>query len=173
MSAPYPIEALANTLLTRSEERGINVDPMKLQKLMYVAHGYYLAASGSPLIDEAFEAWQYGPVAPTIYHEFKHCGSHPIKRGARASRTIFELSDEDELDMSVDHPYLPDDDTLASQILDYVLDTYGAKSAVYLSDLTHKINSPWEKTKRVHSKMRNVPISNDLIAEHYKQLLDL
>jgi uncharacterized phage-associated protein len=65
MFGNYPIEAIANSILDECEKRGIRLTPMKLQKLLYLAHGYYVAITGQPLIDEDFEAWKYGPVAPS------------------------------------------------------------------------------------------------------------
>jgi hypothetical protein len=62
---------------------------MKLQKLIYLAHGYYFAVTGCPLVGEQFEAWQFGPVSPTIYHEFNRFSSSALKKGVRATRTVF------------------------------------------------------------------------------------
>jgi len=44
---------------------------MKLQKLVYYAHGWHLALNNEPLIDEQVECWQYGPVISSLFHEFK------------------------------------------------------------------------------------------------------
>jgi uncharacterized phage-associated protein len=37
-----------------------------------------LAINKEPLIDERVEAWNYGPVIPSLYHEFKNFGSGAI-----------------------------------------------------------------------------------------------
>ena len=67
MSAPYSAKAVANTLLSRSKELGINdITPMKLQKLIYYAHGWLLAFLGTALIKEGVQAWKYGPVIHTV-----------------------------------------------------------------------------------------------------------
>lgn len=167
MPAPYPVEALANTLLARAEAKGISVDPLKLQKLMYLAHGYYVGKVGVPLIDEDFEAWPYGPVVPTIYREFKRFGSRPIDSGERAEELSFaDFGDE----VEIDTPYLPDNDEIASQVVEYVFDTYGAKSGIYLSDLTHKISSPWDATRSLRSRQRNATIETHLIQDYFKKL---
>ncbi|QLH42366.1 MAG: DUF4065 domain-containing protein [Coxiellaceae bacterium] len=51
---------------------------MKLAKLIYVAHGWSLALNDVPLIDEAVQAWKFGPVIESVYHEFKHFGNDVI-----------------------------------------------------------------------------------------------
>src|SRR5215510_7158653 len=71
---PYDSKAAANWFL----DLGQPLTPMKLQKLVYFAHGWSLALTGVPLIKDAVEAWRYGPVIPALYHEFKHNGARPI-----------------------------------------------------------------------------------------------
>jgi uncharacterized phage-associated protein len=33
---------------------------------------------GQPLINEYFEAWDYGPVIPTVYYEFREYKDNPL-----------------------------------------------------------------------------------------------
>ena len=47
------------------------VTNLSLNKLLYFAQGHSLAENGKPLFDEPIEAWQYGPVVPSVYHTFK------------------------------------------------------------------------------------------------------
>jgi uncharacterized phage-associated protein len=54
------------------------VTAMKLQKMIYLAHGIYLVEQKEPLIDELIQAWQYGPVIPSVYHTLKYWGNNPI-----------------------------------------------------------------------------------------------
>lgn len=146
----------ANILLAAAEERGLALDPMKLQKLLFLANGYYLAMTGEPWIEESFQTWEYGPVIPSIYRYFRRFGSSAIERGTRI-RTLFSPpptpAANDELDTA----------------LNYVLDTYGSKRAVYLSELTHQIGSPWHKIWSEEGKNR--PIPNKNIREYYSHLV--
>ncbi len=167
MPGSYLIEALANSILAGAEDRKLRIDPLKLQKLMYLTHGYYLGASGNPLVDENFEAWPYGPVASTIYHEFKHFGSSFIPRGRRVlSLTIRDNSE----DIDEEEPYLPKSDALARDCINYVLEKYGSRTGVYLSDLTHKVGSPWERMAQRSMRRRGVTIENDEIREYFSTL---
>lgn len=38
----------------------------------------HLGRFGTPLIDESFEAWDYGPVVPLLYHKMKIFGADPV-----------------------------------------------------------------------------------------------
>ena len=75
----YPSAAIANEFLTLSFSDQKLVSPMKLLKLVYLAHGWHLAIKGKPLIDEQIQAWDYGPVIQNLYHEIKGFGCAGIK----------------------------------------------------------------------------------------------
>lgn len=46
----------------------------KLQKLCYYAQAWYLALTGTPLMNTWFEAWAHGPVSPILWHIYKDWG---------------------------------------------------------------------------------------------------
>lgn len=61
---------------TLCELRKWEISNLSLQKILYLAHMYHLGVnSGAPLILEEFEAWNYGPVVPDLYHRMKPFGS--------------------------------------------------------------------------------------------------
>lgn len=65
---------------TLCELRDWSVSNLELQKILYLAHMYHMAQhNGAPLINEAFEAWNYGPVVPEVYQHVKGFGSGPIQ----------------------------------------------------------------------------------------------
>ncbi len=68
----YPAISIANMFLESGERDNIPISPMKIQKLIYLAHGYYLYLYEEPLVDERLQAWKFGPVLPSIYHKCKH-----------------------------------------------------------------------------------------------------
>ena len=58
-----------------------------MQKILYIAHMLYLGLDENkddpePLINEKFQAWEFGPVAPTLYHHIKSFGARKVSRGA-------------------------------------------------------------------------------------------
>lgn len=135
----YSAKAVANYFIALAKKRGEKLTPMKLQKLVYFAHGWHLALTEHPLIDEKVEAWQYGPVIPSLYHEFKSYGKGSISEPAT------DL--DDSLNFVV--PELPVDspaDLYAKALIEKVFDVYGKYSGIQLSNLTHIKGSPWEQT---------------------------
>ena len=161
MSGPYLPKAIANAFLQRAFNDKKLVGHLKLQKLVYLAHGYYLAVTnGTPLIDEPFEAWDYGPVCRNLYDEFRDNGRSPINRLA----TDLDWDTEQDLPVPV-----PADDPAARKVIDFVYKTYLDRSPFSLSDLTHKAGWAWDKTRKADKfGLRNVDISNEAIMEDFK-----
>jgi uncharacterized phage-associated protein len=55
--------------------KSIPVDNLKLQKLLYYSQGTHLVLNdGKPLFPENVEAWDYGPVVPEVYREYRSFG---------------------------------------------------------------------------------------------------
>ncbi|WP_122279709.1 Panacea domain-containing protein [Pseudomonas syringae group genomosp. 3] len=95
--------------------------PMKLQKLCYYAQGY-LMAQGHELFPEDFQAWQHGPVIPTLYSEYKDYGWKSIAK---------------------EFPEQPSnlDDFISNELCDIVA-AYGRFDGAALSTMTHR-EKPW------------------------------
>ncbi|MCL6584270.1 MAG: DUF4065 domain-containing protein [bacterium] len=114
----YDAKAIANYFLDLAKSKGEKLTLMKLLKLIYFAHGWHLAITGKPLIDEQVEAWQYGPVIPSVYHEFKGFGNQPITR-SEIDPQLLKLFD-------IEVPAIHEDDSFTKSLLNKIWDTYGA-----------------------------------------------
>ena len=75
---PYDAIAIANWFLDRAFSGGDSLTPMKLQKMVYIAHGWSLGLSDNSLIHDAVEAWKWGPVIRSVYREFRDFGAETI-----------------------------------------------------------------------------------------------
>ncbi|MGB3470498.1 MAG: type II toxin-antitoxin system antitoxin SocA domain-containing protein [Erythrobacter sp.] len=170
----YSAKAIANTMLDIAEAHGETLSPLKLLKLVYIAHGWHLGFTKEPLVeDELAEAWQYGPVFPGIYHEFKKFGRSPIR--GRATEIEFpDIGSNGEIDLnpSVATPCVEKSDAFVMQLLEKVWSQYGRYSAIALSNLTHKEQTPWHRKHSDAENLRNVDIPNEMIEEHYSELVN-
>ena len=155
---PISADAVANYFIERSQGR---LTHMQLQKLVYISHGYALA-SGQPLIENAIEAWEYGPVIPALYHKLKQWGAKPVADVVRASGPAGRES----------VPRVPEDYELRP-ILDKVYETYGKLSGFELSTITHRPDTPWSRAAAQGTLRAGPRIPDPTIAEHYKKLLGL
>lgn len=55
----------------------------ELQKLLYMAQGFYLAETGEPLFQEDFQAWMHGPVNSGVFHKYKRLGYEQIAKPSK------------------------------------------------------------------------------------------
>ncbi len=128
----YPASAIAYAFVKKAIESGTPLTQMKIQKMVFFAHGYHLARWGRPLINETFEAWKFGPVVPAIYQDFKFFGSRPI--------------DDEGFEMFAPKQYK--DYKLDEEAEDAIAYTWEATkdlSATALSNWTHQPETPWYK----------------------------
>lgn len=76
-------EAVANYFIQKSFDTGIGLTPMKLLKLVYIAHGWHRGYFSENLINDAVQAWRYGPVIPDLYRKVKGYGRRDIDSQSR------------------------------------------------------------------------------------------
>lgn len=107
--------------------------PLKLQKLVYYAYARCLSHSGIRLFDERIEAWQNGPVIPSLYHALKEFGASPVPIEWGKCDSFRSRKWHDSIDS------IKDD-------IKMVNDKYGHLSAFDLVTLTHS-EKAWEKAR--------------------------
>ena len=142
----YDVKTVANEFLDLAKRDGGVLDPMKIQKLVYLAHGWNLAFTGEPLIKQQVEAWPYGPVIPNLYQEFKKFRASPITD--RASAPTNESVKEDE-----------------KRLMDAVWRKYGPLSSIQLSMLTHETGYAWALTMKESGPFSVIP--DELIRDEF------
>lgn len=135
---PYKPPHVANSILYKARQEGIEIRPLKLQKLMYYLHGWGLAIAGEPVVGEQFEAWPYGPVLSSVYHEFKMFGSDPITEYA----CEFDPESQEEKQQMVGL-----DNKKFYLLLDKVWNKYKIFSGPQLSAMTHADGTPWKEVR--------------------------
>ena len=78
----YDGRMVANFILDFCEQRGRIVTNLALQKIVYFCHVWSLILLGRALVRHKFEAWEFGPVLPYLYREFKELDRAAINRRA-------------------------------------------------------------------------------------------
>jgi uncharacterized phage-associated protein len=152
----YPASVIAYAFVKKGIEEGNYVTQMKLQKIVYFAHGYHLAKYGEPLINEEFEAWKFGPVVQTIYQDYKLYGSdNIIDTGLITNES--EALEGTKLDAS------------AMDAINYTWDVTKHLNAGQLSRWSHLEGSPWAQV--YNGKQPSIPIKNTAIEDYFKKVL--
>lgn len=152
--------AIANYFVKKSLDSGAELTPLKVIKLVYLAHGWHLGIKNEPLITEAVEAWKYGPVINSVYHAFKEYRNSQIT----ALKSIPVFSSEK---MTCITPLSSDQQVI--DLLDRVWQVYVNFSGVQLSTLTHETNSPWDIVwnQQLGKERKSAIIPNAVINSYY------
>ena len=142
--AKYLIYLASQKLVGDNNERE-GITNLKLQKVLYFAQAHYLAKLNRTLFSDKIEAWEYGPVVPTIYKKYKNQKSNPIILESDKSSLLKEDKKEVKL----------------------IWDIFGGYSAGRLVNITHA-HSPWKDAYKRH----NTTISNKSLKDYYTPLLN-
>ena len=157
----HSAKAIANAFLNLAAQHGEDVGPLKLQKLVYYAAGYYAGAYNEPLLSSSLEAWEHGPVAPDLHREFKEFGRNPITRLATDFDDDFELEEVP----------IPTEDKRAMGVVNFVWTTYKKYTGLQLSDMTHADGTPWATTRAATGSVKNAKISHEALHEYFSSLI--
>ena len=150
---------VANYILFECRRRNLRVTNLSLQKLIYFAHAIMLVEKKRPLVSVEFEAWQYGPVLPSVYQALKSFGSSSVDQPitglnpvTREQKTLEELDDLDSKD-----------------VCNRVVMSLAHLSPGRLVDLTHATEGPWDFVVKQATERANLGlrISNEVIAERF------
>jgi uncharacterized phage-associated protein len=161
----YDARAVANAMLGFAEAEGLRLTNLKLQKLLYLAHGYSLVREGRPLVKGGFEAWAYGPVSRTAYNAFKKYDDLPITERARRFDPV--MQQHFEIDVEIEQP--------AVFIIEEVVRYYGSWHEFDLVEFTHRPWSPWDSTVKSAEITTNVGmvIDEELIRTKFEGPVEL
>ncbi len=123
-----------------------SVTNLQLHKIMYIAHMIHMGQhSGARLINSSFEAWDYGPVEPHIYHKVKMFGSNPVENVFYFVRDVSSCAETATLDEA------------CSKLL--------AKKPGELVAMTHWDKGAWARNYRPGVRGIKIPDA-DILAEY-------
>lgn len=144
-----PSAAIANAFV---DIAGYALPQMKLHKLTYMAHGWNLAIFNEPLVADAPEAWDNGPVFRLIWDRIRDFG----------------LTKDGKIQKPDGKPYVALLTPEQKQVIEHVWNKYNSLSQFKLSEMTHQPGTPW--TQAYFGRGRNAPLDDSIIREHYRQL---
>lgn len=140
-----PVLSAAQRLAQRS---GWTLSNLALQKILYLAHMFHLGRTGEPLVTGLFEAWDYGPVHPALYHRAKVFGSDAV---GNVFHDIPEVPPGPEMD-----------------ILDEAYNNLGRVAPARLVHATHRPGGAW--ATHYIPGVRSCVIPNESILAEYRNL---
>lgn len=124
---------------TLGEESGWRLSPLEYQKILYVAQMIHLGQTKRPLFTDSFEAWDFGPVVPSLYRQLKGFGNGFVTSVAAASTFVFGTSEA----FAIDDAYTMTLHMSAGQLVSY----------------THRPGGAWEKFYEAGARGAVIPTS--------------
>ena len=143
--------SIAHYIIDYCNQRGRGISNLKLQKILYFVQAEFLVSTpdNSPCFRDRIEAWDFGPVVPSVYHQYKRFGSSTIP--ARMNDVLV--------------PYYESIDYKDQIMIDAIVDSSFNYSASELVDITHH-QAPWRNAYR---RGFNNVISNDSILNYFQE----
>ena len=133
------------------------VSPLKLQKLIYFLWVEHRKTTEDDLLKHYdFEAWRHGPVINDVYYEYASYGGSIIDLDFDSKdKFIFQSR-------LMKYPYYEQ----LTKSIEKILGEYGDKSAIWLSNKTHEVGSPWYTTFDEGCGQNRI-IPKELIEDYY------
>lgn len=122
-------KSVANYVIAYGMKIGHPVNNLQLQKILYYIQVHFLKEKGIPFFKDEIEAWQFGPVIPTVYYQYAAWGPAPITM-FKTQKIDLEQEEKKDLEQIVKKK------TVLS-LLEIVADTHKKGKA---GDLYYKIN---------------------------------
>lgn len=148
----YAVLDVCRHTINYSNDMNYGISNLKLQKVLYFIQAFFLISTSEPCFKERIEAWDFGPVVPEAYREYKQFGSSNIPRVSY----IVDFDSEDIWNSTVkryeDNTICEDD----QKRIENVVDKFSEYSATDLVSITHD-QAPWKDAYglffRIHSKI--------------------
>ncbi len=139
----YSAIDIAKYIIQYCRKHAYYISNLKLQKILYFVQAQFLVETGKPCFYEDIEAWDFGPVVPAVYHEYKYFGSSSIIDENPPTVCFTKIEKE---------------------LMNAIIEECSNYSASDLVELTHD-QSPW---KDAYQKYHNNVISNDAIRRFFE-----
>lgn len=145
----YDSVLAAKYLLAIAYSKGEVLNVTKVQKLLYMAYGYFLAKRNRIILEEAPKAWPYGPVFPRTRKKVDYSKIIPLE-----SAEFSSIKEDEEV----------------TDFFNLLIDKYSHFTASQLSEWSHKDGGPWDKMTKKKGFNWNASISDEYIQEYFSKI---
>lgn len=142
----YDAITVAEYLIKYSTIKGTPVSNLRLQKVLYFIQAEFMVSKGSPCFGDRIEAWDLGPVVPTVYRAYKVFGASSIPVDNNVNAGSLVAGDD-------------------SEIINGIVDQCNKFSTSALVEITHN-QEPWVKA---HNSRISNEITPNALYEYFKE----
>ena len=129
---------LAHYIITKCTRDGIPISNLQLQKFLYFIQKEFLQKTWGVAFNDRIEAWQFGPVVPTVYYEYCNFGVMPIS-------IVYDTTKIE-------------NDIPNKSLVDKVISDNVQKNPWELVRITHATNSAWDKVYQDNKFNNTIPV---------------
>ena len=155
----YNVLDICRYVINYSNDRGYGITNLKLQKVLYFVQAYFLITTSKQCFKERIEAWDFGPVVPEAYREYKQFGSSNIP----SVSYYVEVNSKDFWNSKVKTYRKEVISNRDQNRIDAVVDRLSDYSATDLVEITHN-QTPWMDA---YVPYRNNEITPQAIKEYF------
>ncbi len=137
------LSKIGNTIIYLSEKIP-HLSKTKVLKLLYILDELSIKKSGIPFLNLQYKVWKFGPVSEELFIDLS-------SETALLKGFVSRSNDGDSFIIPVskfDDGEFSDNDI---NLMDFVVESFGSKSAKDLISYTHRINSPWYNAAKENS----------------------
>jgi len=143
---------VARFIIATANEKRISINITKVQKLLYIAYGLYLAVKNEHLTDEYPQAWPYGPVFPITRTRLVDADFYSI---TFESPNLAEMKRQDDI----------------RSLFELVFNHFGQWTASQLTAWSHSDGSPWERTVDQNGFSWGTRIPDEYIKPYFQSMI--
>lgn len=157
----YNVLDVCRYVINYSNDKNYGISNLKLQKLLYFIQAFFIKCTSDICFREKIEAWEFGPVVPEAYREYKQYGSGNIPRIS----AYVEINNENIWNSKVreyNSDIIKEDD---KQLINMVIDGFADYTATDLVEITHN-QSPWIES---YVPYMNNEITPQMLKEYFDE----
>lgn len=157
----YNVLDICRYIINYSNDKNYDISNLKLQKLLYFIQVYFLIETKKPCFNEIIEAWDFGPVIPVAYNEYKgYAGTHipHIKQYIEYDKNNIWNNKRVDYNNNI---ILSDD----KYLINAVVDKLANYTATDLVNITHH-QKPWVS---VYKANKHNKITNQSLYEYFSK----
>lgn len=143
----YKAIDIAQFVIEKYEESGVKITNLGLQKILFFIQWYFLKYHNKSCFEDKIEAWQYGPVVPSVYKECRSFGVNQFLI------SVFNVGNSRNITKN--------DRSEIEKVLE-ILKKYSAWDLV---EMTHKEGGSWSKVNKYYEEIPIDLIKKDTTME--------
>lgn len=155
---------VANYIIEYCNTKEIEINNLKLQKLLYYVNVASIVEKDRQLFDEPMEKWKYGPVVPSVYRIYRESGSFQIRMDDIVKNRV-KIWNPFGVDVQrYNREGISQDDR---DFIDNIVKVLGNLSGFQLVDETHKEKIWSDYEERINSGELGIKYSMQEIKEYF------